>query len=200
MPTTPTYAFPYPALSDPPNGPSQIQALATAVENKIVTMDAAVAGVPTIQTDVNNLKTYPYAHLRQTSAQSIPHAAFTAIQFNAEDSDSAGGHDNVTNNTRYTSQRTGRYQISGAIGWVNSATGFRATQWWKNGAVVTGSQLSFVPITGAETQVSARTMIVQLNSGDFIELRGYQESGGGALNTSVLGDTQSSMSVEFVGV
>ena len=36
MGTTPTYGFPYPALSDPPNGPSAFQALAEAVEDTIV--------------------------------------------------------------------------------------------------------------------------------------------------------------------
>lgn len=41
--TTPTYALPYPEASDPPNGPSQIQALALALEAKIALIDAAVA-------------------------------------------------------------------------------------------------------------------------------------------------------------
>lgn len=35
MGTTPTYGFPYPELSDPPNGPSAFQALAEAVEDTI---------------------------------------------------------------------------------------------------------------------------------------------------------------------
>jgi hypothetical protein len=36
---TPTYGFPYPELTDPPNGPAQFQALALAVENKIIITD-----------------------------------------------------------------------------------------------------------------------------------------------------------------
>lgn len=40
MPTTPTYGLPYPALSDAPNGPSQIQALATEVEVELTRVDA----------------------------------------------------------------------------------------------------------------------------------------------------------------
>lgn len=43
--TTPIYAFPYPSLSDPPNGAAQVQALATALENKIVTMDSALTAI-----------------------------------------------------------------------------------------------------------------------------------------------------------
>lgn len=59
MPTTPVYAFPYPSLGDPPNGPAQIQALATAVENKIITVDATDAAqtsnISALQTTVNTL-------------------------------------------------------------------------------------------------------------------------------------------------
>jgi|SRR5215217_2250643 len=39
---TPTYGFPYPVSNDSPNGAAQIQALATAVEGKFVTVDAAI--------------------------------------------------------------------------------------------------------------------------------------------------------------
>ncbi|MFI5561499.1 hypothetical protein ACIA2T_19650 [Amycolatopsis japonica] len=45
MPSTPTYAFPYPALTDPPNGAAQIQALATQVESKLSITDANVSTV-----------------------------------------------------------------------------------------------------------------------------------------------------------
>jgi hypothetical protein len=40
MGATPTYGFPYPAGGDSPHGPNQIQALATAVEAKVVGLDA----------------------------------------------------------------------------------------------------------------------------------------------------------------
>lgn len=40
MPTTPIYGLPYPALSDPPNGPAQIQALAEGVESELQRIDA----------------------------------------------------------------------------------------------------------------------------------------------------------------
>lgn len=43
MPATPVYAFPYPSVTDAPNGPSQIQSLATAVESKFITVDATAA-------------------------------------------------------------------------------------------------------------------------------------------------------------
>lgn len=43
MPSTPTYGIPYPSLSDSPNGPAQMQALALEVENEITRVDARIA-------------------------------------------------------------------------------------------------------------------------------------------------------------
>lgn len=45
MAATPTYAFRYPALSNAPNVPQDVQNLAEDVEAKIVTVDAAVAAL-----------------------------------------------------------------------------------------------------------------------------------------------------------
>lgn len=54
MPTTPIYGFPYPSLSDPPNGPAQFQALAQAVETQIQRLDSIPAAVSaTVAGDVN---------------------------------------------------------------------------------------------------------------------------------------------------
>lgn len=43
MPSTPTYGLPYPALSDSPNGPVQIKALADEVEVELTRIDARIA-------------------------------------------------------------------------------------------------------------------------------------------------------------
>lgn len=45
MGVTPTYGFPYPALTDPPNGPAQIQALAEAVEADLMVTDSNIATI-----------------------------------------------------------------------------------------------------------------------------------------------------------
>lgn len=47
MGLTPVYGFPYPALTDSPNGPAQIQALAEAVEADLVVTDANIAAINT---------------------------------------------------------------------------------------------------------------------------------------------------------
>jgi hypothetical protein len=48
VPATPTYGLPYPSLSDPPNGPAQIQALADEVEVELTRIDARVASGETL--------------------------------------------------------------------------------------------------------------------------------------------------------
>ena len=45
MGLTPVYGFPYPGVNDSPNGPSQIQSLAEAVEADLATTDAAAAAL-----------------------------------------------------------------------------------------------------------------------------------------------------------
>lgn len=42
MPTTPTYSLPYPAITDPPNGAKQIQALADATDTILGAVDGRV--------------------------------------------------------------------------------------------------------------------------------------------------------------
>lgn len=45
MPSTPIYGIPYPALGDPPNGPAQLQALATEVEVELNRIDVAASSL-----------------------------------------------------------------------------------------------------------------------------------------------------------
>lgn len=66
MPSTPVYALPYPALSDPPNGPAQVGSLATATE----------AGLTTVNANANtNARTYP----RLLSARLVSNQTLGAV-------------------------------------------------------------------------------------------------------------------------
>lgn len=72
MPTTTVYNLRYPALSDAPDGPAQIQALADDVEAELIRVDA----------DITALETANVRHgviLQQTVVQSVPANALTAI-------------------------------------------------------------------------------------------------------------------------
>lgn len=45
--STPNYGFPYPTMTDPPDGPGQLQALAEAVESKLTDVDSAASSLDT---------------------------------------------------------------------------------------------------------------------------------------------------------
>jgi len=139
----------------------------------------------------------PVAQLQQTAAQSINTANFTAITFTSEIIDRDNAHSNVTNTSRYTAQTAGWYFISGSIMWAASATGSRLAGWFVNG---TNLGLNRFNNNGASLTVStpAQSRLVNLNVGDYLELRGYQDSGA-SLNTLVTGSTDYSyMTVVWV--
>lgn len=178
MPNTVLYNFPYPALSDAPNGPVQIQALAQAVENKISQMDTTVnsaivytndlasivgpvAGRVAFLTTSNAFFKYsgtqwlsynPIAHLYQTSGgtQSIANSTPTAISFNAQIVDDLNGHQNSPNPTRYTPSVSGYYKAWGLIAYPASGAFDILAQFRKNGAVVVGA----APYGGTRTASS----------------------------------------------
>lgn len=137
----------------------------------------------------------PKARLRQATLQSVPNNAFTAIAFETEDNDSANGHDNAVNNSRYTVQYPGWYLVSGGIGFAASATGNRAVDIRVNGSMANGSQTNVPALAGGSTtQVSLSSELVYLTVLDYVEIFGFQNTGG-SLNTSVTGDQQPRMNV-----
>lgn len=139
----------------------------------------------------------PSAVLRQNTVQSVPNGAFTAVTFDVEDADTANGHDNTTNPSRYTAQYPGRYQLSGGPGFAANAAGRRLAEFAVNGTALNGSAAG-IPGNAAIIALTARTIDVYLNVGDYVELRVYQDTGG-ALNTYVLNtDQASSMSIRWV--
>lgn len=144
----------------------------------------------------------PIAELRQSVAQTFTTAVSAAVTFNAHDVDedyTGGnpGHDDVTQNTRYTARYSGWFLVSGAVVFVANATGDRFAWLQINGTDVNAS-LGFV--AGDATAASAvpcRTKLVFLNVGDYIELIGHQTSGGN-LNSDAGGRNQSSMTIRWV--
>lgn len=141
----------------------------------------------------------PVAEIYQATVQSLVSTTFTAITFDASTLDSDSGHSNVTNNSRYTGKTSGWFEFAGCVNFAGNATGARGTQWNKNGASVTQSQVMMFAGTAAVTLGAiARTKKIQLNgTTDYVELQGFQSSGG-ALNTAVASPDGSSMSVKWV--
>lgn len=160
---------------------------------------ATAAQLNTNLRDVVNffLTPTPYAILRQTSAQSVTDATFTSITFGVEDIDRDGGHSTSSNTSRYTAQTSGWFHASGKVGWASNSAGRRLSQWAVNGNAVNGSRVDLPPTPGAAGGIPAAARPIYLNAGDYLELQGYQDSGG-SLNTSNATDIGSYMSVLWV--
>lgn len=145
------------------------------------------------------LQTKPIAQLRQTSAQTFTTAVFTPVQFNSEvfdlDPDGVGGHDNSTNNTRWTCRYPGYHLVSGLVTYNGNGTGARHAGLRINGAEVVSSYMSVTP-TGADVNgVAPHAMRLLLDVGDYVELVGYQSSGGNLATYVASGAVHSALSI-----
>lgn len=143
----------------------------------------------------------PQADLLQIVAQSLANATFTSLTFTsaAVDQDYLGGtgHSNSVNTSRYTANYAGWYEVSGGVAFATNATGNRGCRWAVNGAAVTGTYIFLAAIAAVDCVIPARTRLIYLNVGDYIELQGWQSSTA-ALLTSVFVEGLSSMMVRWV--
>jgi hypothetical protein len=137
----------------------------------------------TIGSNGSFLTNPPVFQAYQSSAQSIANGALTAMGLNTTAVDTYSGHSNVTNNSRYTPTAPGYYLCLGQIGYAANGTANRLGVFYKNGASVPLGQIGvFTPTSGNNAVTPASTLIQCNGTTDYIELFGYQNSGG-ALNT-----------------
>lgn len=146
------------------------------------------------------LQSPPRCLLRQTVVQSIPTAGTgAALAWDTHDQDTAGGHSTTVNNSRYTAQYAGWYQISGGVV-LSSGVGRREVWFRVNGTDVAASESGIHLGTAAIiTGPNSRIGEIYLNVGDYVELIAYQDSGG-AVNTWITGTGQPGMVIRYVSV
>jgi hypothetical protein len=121
----------------------------------------------------------PAAVLRQTVGQSITTAVWTSLSLDTSDEDTVSGHSNSVNNSRYTAQYTGWYWVGGSAAWQTNATGARGARLAVNGtATLPPSALQQAIAATFGNQVPVAAQRVFLNFGDFVEIQGFQNSGG----------------------
>jgi hypothetical protein len=123
----------------------------------------------------------PTARLTHSATQSATTSTYTAHLFNTETFDTDGIHSTSVNTSRFTIVTTGKYRLSGAIGWAGNATGRRIQAWYKNGVIISGGAIAAVATSASSIVLGAPTITAQLTAGDYVELFGWQDSGG-ALN------------------
>ena len=140
----------------------------------------------------------PKALLRQTVAQSLTNNVWGSITFDTEDHDNDTAHSTVTNTSRYTAVTAGWYRVSGVVTVASAGSGQRGARWAVNGTVLNASRTQHNTSAAGATDVAACGRLVFLSAGDYVELQGFQNSGG-ALNTAVVADEQSQMSITWEG-
>jgi hypothetical protein len=152
------------------------------------------AGLDALGTVLNFLLAPPRCYAYKTASGALADTTWDEINFGAEAYDSHAAHDNVTNNSRLVAPESGLYTIKAHLTFATNANGIRGLDIRKNAAGVqtAGTDLAFVVIAGNGTTQSRLIASVdaQLTAGDYIEVFGYQGSGG-ALNVegNNIGDT-----------
>lgn len=121
-----------------------------------------------------------------STAQSLTSGTATALNFDSETFDTAGFHDTVTNPSRFTipAGAAGTYVVVGGVGFAANATGTRAARIHVNGVVGAITSVEADRTAGLPTRLTVSDVLV-LAAGDYVELAGYQLSGG-ALNTETV--------------
>lgn len=126
------------------------------------------------------------ASVYRTANQSINSGTNTAIQFDNEEYDTAGFHDNATNNTRLGINYSGKYLFTACVQFAAGAGGLRYIFFQRNGLTTIGNQrgLFLAQVSSAANPVAlTSSVILPLSAGDYIELLAFQDSGG-ALNVT----------------
>lgn len=155
------------------------------------------------QSDVTDTVTFllnpPQFQGYQNAVQSIPNATWTALSLDAERFDDYNGHSTSVNPSRWTvpTGAAGRYTAAGVYASALNATGFRAARIQVNGSPVLGGG-AYAPNASGSIEMGVVTPIVELSLavGDYVEVAGYQSSGG-ALNTILDVDLRCALWLRF---
>ena len=138
--------------------------------------------------------------LSKSAAQTLTTAVASLITWDVEAIDTDGFHSTSSNTSRVTipSGKGGKYLVIATVTWAANATGLRSYGIKKNGSSVT--QINSTNSSGTIQFSQQEHHILDLAAGDYIEIEGYQTSGG---NLDILANNTaplfSKFSVQFLG-
>jgi hypothetical protein len=141
------------------------------------------------------------ASIKTTNAQSLANNTLTAVTFVTASGGSVEWDDtsyyNNANPTRLTAPATGKYRVSGSISYASNATGVRYLLFKLNGTTLTGAGQIDIGANPGDTTIISSSALVALNSGDYLELIAFQNSGG-SLALSLGGGRTATFSLERI--
>lgn len=125
------------------------------------------------------------ARVYQTAITSMTNSAYTTYLFDTESFDTDGFHSVSSNTGRFTipAGLGGRYLVMGVASFAPTAAGTRGGKILIDGATTAESTILEATVNGTYAPRLPITAIVTLNAGQYVELQGYQDSGG-AINSS----------------
>ncbi len=123
----------------------------------------------------------PIARLTaEGGSQTIPTGAgWTSIQFPTETVDTYNGHNNATNNTRYTCQRAGLYLVAGyaAVAEPGTNSGYRAVRLLMNGTAAYAGWTTIPAASGTAGTAIYSLALIRMAAGDYVETQMQQTQG-----------------------
>lgn len=149
---------------------------------------------------VDFTQTPPQCYAHQASATTtLTNNVYTLVSLDGElfdivQSGDSPSHDLVTTNSRIYVRTAGKYEISGQLMFAANTTGARNGNIRMNAAGVNtgGSSLytgTTTPVTGTVTALPLPQLVLPFLAGDYIELFGFQNSGGGLATVAGQGNT-----------
>ncbi|MFF5703386.1 hypothetical protein ACFY7H_12895 [Streptomyces sp. NPDC012794] len=220
MPTTDAFGqgIQISSLTDPPNAALMAQNLAAVVPQTVMRFASAaarnaaltspVAGMTAWVTAEGLLTVYngsawagvattvkPMFIGKQTITQSVGNTLWAPLSMDSEILDTHGGHSTITNNTRYTCQVAGWYDVRGRAAFANNNVGARGARIHLNGSFIQGAANLCSP--GNLAGVVEVNHILYLGVGDYVEVAGGQNSGG-SLSTAYSGEAGSMLYVTYL--
>jgi hypothetical protein len=130
----------------------------------------------------------PQCYAYNSTATTCATSTYTPLPLQSEvfdvvQSGDSPSHDNTTANTRIYFRTAGKYQISGQVNFVVNATGSRQVDVRLNaaGSPAGGTRVNFssqVALSGVATSVPLPVVPIVAAVGDYIEMFGWQNSGG----------------------
>jgi len=143
-------------------------------------VSAARLGV--IESGIYDSHYRPWCVASRATNQSFSNGVTAAFSLDAATQTSQAVMWAIANPTRVTVPVTGTYVVAWWIAWAAAAGGVRQTNVAKNGVWGTVLGRSWITSAGATYQtITTGSTTIRLTANDYLELLGYQDSGG-ALN------------------
>ena len=153
--------------------------LAVGTNGQVLTADSTAATGLAWATPASG-STFVGCSVKKSTNKTISTATWTKVDFDSENFDTNGFHDNATNNTRLTipTGQGGYYLITWNALFAANNTGYRATCITKNNAAVAGSSSNAIGGIAVGYTPVGQQFVLNLTAGDYIEMQVEQTSGG----------------------